>query len=446
MFALAVVLARSLGAETYGTYGLALAIALVIVPLADLGLTPYLSREVARDVGRGSGLARRVLRIKGAISLTLVVTTAAIALVFLDGTLATAVVLVTAAQLAESLAVLVYGYFQGRETMAFEARSTSLASVSRAAGGIALSVATGSLTPVLLWFLLVSAVQLAVAKRRLEAALRPVPMRGDDSVVWRTVVTMGAMAALVMLYARSDTILIGVVAGEREVGWYTAAYTLMLGLQIAPWMVALALTPVFARAYRTDPGLFDRAWQTGVLGVLLVSLPLALGPTLLAAPLVRRLYGDEFLPAADALAVLAWTVPLSALTVVIVGALRGAGREAWLLAVAAITVVVNIGANLVAVPAYGIVGAATVMVGSEALNLMVLAWLAWSRGIVRVPRFPLGRAALAGAAFSVVALALPALPVEARLALATVAYGLVLVLTRVVRRDDVARLRGQLGR
>ena len=103
------------------------------------------------------------------------------------------------------------------------------------------------------------------------ASVRP----GWMSLLLRVLLAFGLIAVSVMVYLRADTVLVGLLEGKTEVGYYTAAYTLLLGLQIVPYMVARALIPVFARSHAAaDRDLAGEDVVTAVVSAGCLSTPL----------------------------------------------------------------------------------------------------------------------------------------------------------------------------
>ncbi|MEJ7784527.1 MAG: flippase [Solirubrobacteraceae bacterium] len=449
MFGMAIVLARRLGAESYGRYALAVAIGVVLQPVADFGLTPYLSREAARDHRAAEAtLPVLVLAKAGAFVVVFGSTLLVAALASTDSALVAVIAVTVLACLADGVSMFVYAYFQGREAMAFEARSTAGAAIVRAVGAMIIAVAFGALGPVVAWILLVALAQCGWAVWRLRRSIGPEvtlrPRRRAGAVQWASVGSMGLIAIFVMIYLRVDSVLIGVLQDARAVGLYAAAYTLMLAAQIPPWMIATALTPAFARSYGGDRPAFVAAWHQGLRAVLLISLPITLTTTVLAGPLISRFYGDEFAASAGLLALLIWVGPLGAISLITQAALRGAGREFWLVAVSGTCAGVNVAANLWAIPRYGVEGAAVVTLVTEGANTVALVSLSLRAGIVPIPRLPIAQAALACAALAGVAVVLSALPVELAMGGALVAYVAVLIVTRAIGAADFERLRRAL--
>lgn len=449
-FALAIFMGRDLGVTDYGRYGFAVALGTIIVPLADLGVTPYVSREVARDRARGELRAVRLLQVKIRTALGAAAISAAVAALIGNQALAAAVILVVlAAMLADGVSAFVYGYFQGREQMSFEARATALAALLRGLGGIACVLAFGQLMPVLIWMLAVSGLQLAVALRRffVNIDLPALPNAAvGDAVSWGSVGALGSMTLFALIYLQADSVIVGIVYDKHAVGLYTAGYALTAGLQIIPWQIAVALAPVFARSYAADRDGFRDTWHSGLRLVLIVALPFSLVTSLLAGKIMDLVFGSDFSAGAGALAILVWSSPVWATNMVLAAVLRGARRDSWLALTTGVGVVVNLGLNVWAIPRFGIDGAAAVTVGTEMAVLLAQGWLAVSRGVVPLPRLPYLRIALALAALSGVAVAGRGSEVIALASAAVGVYVLVLMATGVVGLSELRFLRSLTSR
>ncbi len=239
---------------------------------------------------------------------------------------------------------------------------------------------------------------------------------------------------MTIIYTRADSVLVGWIEDERAVGLYTAAYTIMLGLQILPWMIGTALVPVFARTHVTERDVFESAWHQGIRAVLVIAFPLSLLVSLLATPIMKQVFGPEFARGGAALAIVIWAGPLAGFNTIIAGVLRGARREAWLTSTAALGVLLNVGLNLWAIPVYGIAGAAATTVGTEILIALTLAALAIRNRVVPVPRGPYLGLALALAALAGVALGTRGLPLILTIPASLAVYAAVAILARVVSR------------
>jgi O-antigen/teichoic acid export membrane protein len=260
-------------------------------------------------------------------------------------------------------------------------------------------------------------------------------------VAWGTMLTLGGILAFQMVYSRADAVLIGWIEGNHALGLYTAAYSLMAGLQIVSWMIGIALVPVFARAHGTDRALFQRAWEQGVRAILVIALPLALIPSLLATPIMKLLFGADFAGAGDALAILVWCAPLTGMAILMTGALRGSGQERFLLLIGIVATIVNLGLNVWLIPIYGIDAAAVMTVVTEVVIVAGFAWIGRAKGILGFPRLPYLRIGAAAVALAAVAVLLRGLPVVIPAVVSLLAYLGVGAALGIITRDELAMLR-----
>lgn len=443
MFGLGVVLARSLGAEDFGRYGLGVALAAIVVPLTDLGTSAYIAREVARSRADGEAQIQSLLRARVLFAIAgNLLAAGLVVLLATDGRTEAAVLLALGSAAFDGLAQFGFGYFQGLERMSVQARTTSLTSLARALGGIAIALITESLPAVLVWSLAMGVAQAGVTgalTRREAIAARTLPR---VQPAWRTVLAMGAVSILVMVILRADAVLLGALRSEREVGWYAAAWALMAGLQILPWTISVSLGPVFARTHGNDPDAFARAWGAGFRAVVILASPVALIVTLLAGPIVARLYGSAYEEAATPLAIVVWSMPLAAMSSIATSALRGAGREGTLTRIMALGATGNIAVNLWVISRFGVDGAAAVNVGTELLIFGALILAIRQPGLPAIPGLawiPFVAALLAVAA---TALALHGqVPVELAVAASAFVYGAIAMLTQLVTPEDLRLLR-----
>ena len=184
-----------------------------------------------------------------------------------------------------------------------------------------------------------------------------------------------------------------------------------LPLGVVGVALGTALLPALARAAADAPRareILNRAIELG----LLLGLPAAVGLALLAQPIVRVLFergafgGEASLATAQVLAALALGLPAQVLARVLAPSFFAAEDTATPVRVAALALLVNVGAALLLTPSLGHVGLALALSLASWANALGLAWLLVLRGRL-VPDRDLARRGLAlVAAVAVMALAL----------------------------------------
>jgi len=171
---------------------------------------------------------------------------------------------------------------------------------------------------------------------------------------------------LATVFFRIDVLILQPLKGDAAVGYYTAAYRYIDGLNIIPAYFTMALFPMlsrYAEAYKEE---FMRVYNTALRLLILVSMPIAVLFTFTARELILLLGGSEYLPhSMIALQLLIWFFPFSCINSVTQYVLIAINQQSFLTKAFIIGVAFNIAGNLVLIPAYSYKGASVMTVLSE---------------------------------------------------------------------------------
>src|SRR5581483_3482503 len=131
---------------------------------------------------------------------------------------------------------------------------------------------------------------------------------GEGRGLWRplirTAIPVAIAAFLSLAYARIDQVLVFLLAGSRDAGLYGAAYRIFDTIQFIPMAVITTLTPLLARGLESNRARVRATLEQAATYLSVASLG-ALAVTIAAArPIVRLLFGHEFVAATPALPVL----------------------------------------------------------------------------------------------------------------------------------------------
>ena len=249
---------------------------------------------------------------------------------------------------------------------------------------------------------------------------------------------------------RIELLLLGFLLPLAEAGRYAAGLALagvieQVAYQLLPILVISFLAPELAGQPKKRAELLHRA----VVSAALLAWPAAAIGAAVAGFLVAGLFGPAFAPASGAASVLFVAAGLTAVTVVPWAFMTALDRTGALMRVTVVAAILNMTALLVAIPIFGIVGAALVKAGVAATTLAILTTILMRGENICMPFAKLARIAGAAAVASVAALGagmmLPGWP--GLLPAATcgaAAYLVCLRIGRVVTRDDADDLRRNL--
>ncbi|MEZ4836792.1 MAG: polysaccharide biosynthesis C-terminal domain-containing protein, partial [Caldilineaceae bacterium] len=233
--------------------------------------------------------------------------------------------------------------------------------------------------------------------------------------------------------------------GDAATGYYNAAYNLVFSTVVISNVLNTSLFPSLTRRAAANDGSLQRIYERAFRYLLMISIPIAVGGSLLAHEIIPLLFSDDYLPAIPALRIVIWVVPLMftseflGYVVIINGQEKRAARSVF------ISTSVNVMLNLIVVPMYGFIGAAVMTCVTEMVLVGQYVWilresfrdLNWGQLLGR----PIAAAALMG----ICVMVFIHLPVLATVALGMAAYGLSLLLVGGIGAEEL-RFVGQLRR
>jgi len=177
---------------------------------------------------------------------------------------------------------------------------------------------------------------------------------------------IAASLILINIYYTFDTLLLGLLDEPAVVGWYNAAYkVIMLFVGIAG-LLQLAFAPFFA-SEKDNQTLF-RKGMAGFSMALLFLSALICGALFLGSPdLIKFFYGNSYLPSISILRLLAIALFFIYLDTVFLSPLLFTGFQKYYLLSVFIGAVSNIVLNLIMIPIWSYHGAAIASISSNFL-------------------------------------------------------------------------------
>jgi O-antigen/teichoic acid export membrane protein len=389
-FAFSVLIVRNLGADIYGQYVAVVAFGAIFAIFSDLGLSPYLVREVARLRDLEDGKHRIQSLYGSVIQLRLLLSLVTSGLVVAAAVITHRPPLMIGAIAFNSIGFFLYSFqgtgdavLSGMERLDLSAGGKILNQVIFVSlGGVALLFHLGIYGLVAAG--LVGVVSLAVYSwgclRRVE--IYPNWLRTYD---WRQLLRaslpFGLIGFALGLSYKFDTVLLNLFRSNAETAYYNAAYNLVFSSVLVSNILNTALYPSLSRHAVVDPKMLPRIYGRAFRYLMMASIPIAVGGWVLAAPIVRFLYTDSFLPAVRALQVIIWVVPLMFASeflgyVVVISDKEKQAARAVLVSTGA-----NIAVNLLLVPRFGILAAAWMTVITEGILVGQYLWI--NRDLIR---------------------------------------------------------------
>jgi O-antigen/teichoic acid export membrane protein len=376
-------LTRYLGPERFGVYSLALSVAGLFLPMADLGLDLHMTRAISAtpSVIRdeiSKTLSAKLFLIAAFLLLTI---TAAFTLDY-STEVVVFISLFAVSYLLGSVAQTFVGALRAIRKMKFESLSMFIGRAAGMAIVITLILAKGALLTIILAHVAGSAVNLLLSLFFLRSQIRAYNFRVNydgfgDRLKWA--LPFGLTAVFVAVYFKIDTVILSKLTNEAVVGFYNGAHNFVLASMMLSTPLVVSLFPVLASTYERSRTEADNIFGQGLKYSLLAGLLLGTGFLLMAGPVVRLAYGPEFADSTSILKIMAASIPLIFVTGIVGNSMGAVGFQLRVCVVTFICMIFNIVMNLILIPKYGAEGAAVAKVSTEFLRLVQLWYL--MRGI-----------------------------------------------------------------
>jgi O-antigen/teichoic acid export membrane protein len=240
-------------------------------------------------------------------------------------------------------------------------------------------------------------------------------LRAEGSQWWtwiKEALPLSIGAALFSVYYRVDIVMLEALDSARAVGEYTIGYKFA---DLAIFFPEALLTPVvtlMVAAWPNDLPSLRRHVRESFILLIVAGVAIGVGFALIARPLIELLYGGRYDVSTDAARLLVAGSVFQYLTYLSFVVLIAIGRNRAYAVAGLVGLALNVGLNLILIPAYSFNGSAVATVITEvAVAAFLLAILRRTPELLSVPWSAILRTAVAGLAMTAVYLgAATALP------------------------------------
>lgn len=445
-FIFSIFVVRLLGADAFGQYAAVLAFGALFTFIGDLGLSPYLVREVARMRDDEDGPERVRHLVSNVLAIRIILSTiAAILMIFAAWLTGRPLVMIGAIALG-SIGLLMYSVQGTSDAMLAGYERLELSAAAKVINQfvfVLLGVAALALGTGYYGLIVASLIGIFVMSnfcwrsvRRLGFRLRQV-----DPSIWismlRAALPFGLIGFALGMSWQFDSVLLNVFRNDAETGYYNAAYNLIFSAVVISHVLNTSLYPSLSRHVVRETASPSALYERFLRYLIIIALPIAVGGWALADKIVPFLFDRQYLPAIAALRILIWVVPFMYVSEFLGYVVVVAGHERRVARSVLVSTALNVALNIVLVPRFGFKAAAVMTVLTEVVLVSQYVWLLsavlrqlnWALVLVR----PL----LAVSAMLVVVLVLRDLPLVMDVGVGAVSYGALLIVFGAIGTDEL---------
>ncbi|MDP3067023.1 MAG: flippase [Methanobacteriaceae archaeon] len=363
--------ARYLGAGGLGILATALSLTGILAIFSDLGTGTLMIREVARDTSLANKYLSNVVFIRVFLIFLMIGMTVLTVFFFKYDQLTTIVIyLITLSVIIGGFNGVINAIFQSNQKMEYVSIGIIINSILMLIGTLfciyyELSVIYFAilyvLSNILVFIYIITVYIWKFSLPKVEINL------GFSKEIILMALPLSMASIFTLIAFRIDIVMLSVIKDSVAVGYYSASYRFMEVFIFIPGVFATAIFPVFSSFYVSSKESLKNSYQKSFKYLMILSLPIAAGTTVLAEPIILLIYKSSFEPSILVLQILIWAIPIIFLNYITGTILPAMDRQNLLLKLTFIAMVFNVLLNLLILPTFSYVGAAVVTILTEFL-------------------------------------------------------------------------------
>lgn len=361
-------LSRLLQAEGLGIYSTVIAVFHTII-LGCAVVNPFIPRELSKDLSKTNRYFIHGSLIS--IAIALVLTMGLIILIPFLGYLPQTQIglyIISAAILPEALNVVIFTVFISHQRAKFISATSILVILGRILVSLlALRLGFGVISLVIVYasFSYVSLfVNYLLMKRYVHKAVWEFDFRFLSNML-RELKYFAGTTGLNMLFSQSEVIILSLIAGETQVGFYSASLKLVTIWTMVPTSYATAVFPVLSATYQESREKAIDLQNRSLKFLLALAIPLAVGIFITAEVVINLFYGPNFNESIATLRILAWYLPLAFCNMVLYRMLYVRGEQHIVFRIQFVSEIFQVLLAVLLIPTKGSNGAAWALIGGN---------------------------------------------------------------------------------
>jgi len=162
----------------------------------------------------------------------------------------------------------------------------------------------------------------------------------------------------IIIYQKIDTVMIRNMLDNASVGQFSVASKITELAIFIPVVMSQTISPLLVRAYQEDPVRYHAKRQQFMDIMVWSAIVMAVAMSVMAAPVIRLLYGSNYLSAIPVLQIMAWKAVFIALSSASGQMIIIQHLQRYAVVRNIIGCVVTVGLNYLLIPVWGIIGSA----------------------------------------------------------------------------------------
>ena len=432
-------LARKVGVAGFGVINIGYTVLSYALVVSSAGLGSYGLRAIAR--GESSALVNTIITIRLISSFGAFILVSIAALIFISNDTISIMMILFCITLFPQ-AFFIDWYYQGKEQMGIIGVCRMLSAI------IYLLLIIGFVrSPVdLMWVagaaivgeITASSMMWIYYRRKSGGSRLMFSLFGWRSLMEQSL-PLGGGSILSTISINLPMLVIGIVLTNSDVGIFSAANKLVFFLLMLDRVFAALLIPASARLHNQSPELLSTTLKLALKWILITTLPICVGGTILADKIVLTVFGMQYISAIDIFRILIWFFFFTMVHTIYVSGLLAIGQEKAYASVMIISVVIYGVSTSICTKIFGVAGTAAAMIVSEAATLIFMRRRLQRSISISLPE-PIVQIIISVVVMGVVVGMLPSMNVFLSILFGALIYSVLLFTTKAITTNEVINL------
>jgi O-antigen/teichoic acid export membrane protein len=355
---LIVVIARFLGVFSYGQLSFAAAFAIILSMLANFGFSEINTRELSkgRDVDKSAIISLQWMFSAGVLICTIILSMILLSDLLLIGLICLLSLSFSFIEMSE----LLFSFFRSINKIKYEAITKTIQGIVVLGLGLLLIFSYSNIIGVAIAYAISSAIAFAIILYFYNKKIEKFRFKINNEA-WKTAIKtawpLGMVLFFTAIYNYIDSVMLGMWGQIVEVGWYDAAYKIILVLMIIPVLLNRGFLPLLSKFHKTEK--FKRIFTSELTLLVVGMLCMIFIGISLSSFIIVSIYGLSYVPAILVFDILIIVAGVYFLIILMYQILIINDNQNKIFKITLWGAVLNIILNIILIPKYSLYGAAS---------------------------------------------------------------------------------------
>lgn len=374
-----ILIARYLGVSEFGILTFAMSFTGLMSIFMDFGISTYTTRDLSRDPELASKYFGNGISLKIFLAIFSFFVTIAILIAMVHESLTIGVTLIFAIHtIFLSMGYLFNGVIQAFGKMKYQAIGIIINSSLLLAGTLFVIFTNLGIYSVAMVYLIGSLITISYLYIKSNSEIVPIKLQFDFSFWKKSVkqaIPFGLTNIFTTIYFMIDTVMLSFMKGSISVGIYSSAYKIITVFTTLYMVYNFVIFPLMSNLYKNSANMLKISYKKSIKYLLMIILPIAIGISYYAEPVVLLIFGSQFVLGSSVLQVLIWNVVFIFINGASTLLLNSSNKEVAVTKINAIACVFNFILNLVLISYFDYIGASIATVITGLLICVIMAYI-----------------------------------------------------------------------